>query len=227
VPDEGRVSLSSRTRVPRAHDPAGALRLNAAGRLLLSAVLLAPVALGAPAGAASHDGIVGVFVEPDHASPGGAIAVRGDNVSTDDPVRVDLIAEETRVTLGTTVTDGQGHFTVGAILPTDLPGGTYAIEVNSASGVQMTAFVQVEGAPIFDAQNGAPPGRDEGLPARPAATGQAARGAPTTADQATEAGSDIDFGPQIALLAAIGAFAMFVRWTRRPRSSRAESADLP
>jgi hypothetical protein len=225
VPDQGCVALTPSTPVFRDSDHLGVPRQIAAGRLLLSAVVLTLVALGMPAEAASHDGIVGVFVEPDHASPGGAIAVRGDNVSTDDPVRVDLIAGDTRVTLGTAITDGEGHFTVGAILPTDLAVGTYAIEVNGASGVQMTAFVQVEGSPIFDSQNGAPPGRDEGLPARPAATGPAALAG--AASPPTESASDIDLVPLAALLAAIGGFALFARWTRRPPVSRAESPDLP
>ena len=103
----------------------------------------------------------------------------------------------------------------------------YAIEVTSASGVQMTAFVQVEGAPIFDPQNGAPPGRDEGLPARPAAVGQAAPGAAGTSGPASESAPDIDLVPLAAFLAAIGALVLFVRWTRRPSTGRAESAELP
>ena len=101
LPDQGRVPLTSRTPVPRVHDRAGALRLMAAGRRLLSAVVLGLVAVGLPATAAGHDGITGVFVEPDLVNPGGVIVVRGDNVSTDDPVRVELITGVTRIELGT------------------------------------------------------------------------------------------------------------------------------
>ena len=91
-PVTGSVSLTFRTRVPRVHDRAGAPRLMAAGRRLLSAVVFALVAVGLPATAAGHDGITGVFVEPDLVNPGGVIVVRGDNVSTDDPVRVELVS---------------------------------------------------------------------------------------------------------------------------------------
>lgn len=199
----------------------------AAGRRLLSTVVVGLVAVGLPASATGHDGITGVFVEPDRVDPGGVVVVRGDNVSTDDPVRVVLVAGVTRVALGTTVTDGEGHFTVGATVPTDLAAGIYAIEVSSASGVQMTAFVQVDGAPIFDGQNGAPPGRDEGLPGLPAAMDQAAPGAAGTAGPRAEPASDIDLVPLAALLAAIGGLALFVRWTRRPATRRAETAKLP
>ena len=50
-------------------------------------------------------------------NPGGVIVVRGDNVSTDDPVRVELVGGVTRIELGTAVTDGEGHFTIGATVP--------------------------------------------------------------------------------------------------------------
>jgi len=209
----------------RAANRAGAPRRMVAGRRLLSAVVLVLVGLGIPGGAASHDGRVGVFVEPDQVSPGGAIAVHGDNVSTDDPVEVDLIAGEARIQLATAVTDGQGSFTVGAILPTDLLAGTYAIEVNGVSGVHMTAFVQVAGAPIFDGQ-GAPPGQDEGLPALPPAQNGSVRGSVGAAVPPAGPTSDVDLVPLAALIAAVGGFALFLRWTRRPTAARAESADL-
>jgi len=227
VPDQGCVALTLRNPVFRDSDHFGVPRQVAAGRLLLSAVLLALVSFGLPADAASHDGVVGIFVEPDVVSPGGVVVVRGDGVSTDDPVQVDLIAGGTRVALGTSVTDGEGHFTIGATVPTELAVGTYTIEVTSASGVRMTDFVQVEGAPIFDPQNGAPPGRDEGLPARPAAINQTSPGAAGTAGQPSEPAPDIDLVPLAALLAAIGALALFIRGTRRPSTRQAESAELP
>ena len=196
----------------------------AAGRRLLSAVLIVLVAVGLPGPAAGHDGITGVFVEPELVNPGGVIVVRGDNVSTDDPVRVELVAGVNRIELATAVTDGEGHFTVGANLPVDLTAGRYAIEVNGASGVRMTDYVQVEGAAIFDGQQGAPVGRDEGLPTLPPDVGEAALGAPgPKADPA----SDTDLVPLAALIAAIGGLLLFMRWTRRPPTSRAESADLP
>jgi len=199
----------------------------AAGRRLLSGAVLALFAAALPSAAAGHDGITGVFIEPDVVSPGGVVVVRGDGVSTDDPVQVDLIAGDTRVALGTSVTDGEGHFTIGATVPTELAVGTYAIEVTGASGVQMTAFVQVEGAPIFDSQNGAPPGRDEGLPARPAAVDRAAPGAAGTAGPANESAPEIDLVPLAALGLAIGGFVLFMRWSRRPTRPRIGSTDLP
>ena len=198
----------------------------AAGRRLLSAALLTLVVAGRPASVAGHDGITGVFVEPDLANPGGVIVVWGDNVSTDDPIQIDLIAGFTRIALATTATDGEGHFTIGATLPVDLAAGTYAIEVNSASGVRMTDWVQVDGAPIYDGQQGGPAGRDEGLPTLPPNLRQAAPGAPPAVTPGDPA-SDGDLVPLAALLAAIGGFALFVRWTRRPPARRAESADLP
>jgi hypothetical protein len=199
----------------------------AAGRLLRSPAFVVLLAFGMPGSVAGHDGITGVFVEPDFVSPGGVIVVYGDNVSTDDPIQVDLIVGVSRIALAATATDGEGHFTIGATLPTDLVAGTYAIEVNGDSGVHMTDWVQVDGAPIFDGQQGGPAGRDEGLPTLPASVGKPGRGAPAASTPQGKPASDVDIAPMAALLAAIGALALFVRWTRRPPGRQAESADLP
>ena len=199
----------------------------AAGRRLLAPALVVLLASGMPGSVAGHDGITGVFVEPDLVSPGGVIVVYGDNVSTDDPIQVDIIIGVSRIALAATATDGEGHFRIGATLPTDLVAGTYAIEVNGDSGVHMTDWVQVDGAPIFDGQQGGPAGRDEGLPTLPAALGQPRPGAPAASAPAGEPASDVDIAPMAALLAALGGLAVFVRWTRRPPGRRAESADLP
>jgi hypothetical protein len=227
VPGQGRVAITSRIRVPRVHDRAGALRLTTAGRRLRSTALLVLLSAGIPGSAAGHDGITGVFVEPDLVNPGGVIVVRGDNVSTDDPVWVDLVVGTNRLALAATATDGEGHFTIGATVPTDLVSGTYAIEVNSASGIRMTDWLQVDGAPIFDGRQGGPAGRDEGLPTLPANVRQAPPEPDAAAAPPSDPASGMDLVPLAALLVAVGGFALFMRWTRRPPGRRAESADLP
>lgn len=199
----------------------------AAGRCLRSAGLFVLLAIAMPAPAAGHDGITGVFVEPDLVPPGGVIVVNGDNVSTDDPIQVDLIVGATRIALAATATDGEGHFTIGATLPSDLAAGTYAVEVNGASGVHMTDWVQVDGAPIFDGQQGGPAGRDEGLPTLPPDVRQTRPDAAAAAAPPADPASGMDVVPLAALLAAVGGFVLFMRWTRRPPGRRAESADLP
>ena len=225
MPDIGSISLTSPARVPRADDRAGAPRLMAAGRRLLSAVALGLIAVGLPASAAGHDGITGVFVEPDRVNPGGVIVVRGDNVSTDDPVRIELIAGVTRIELGTAVTDGEGHFTIGATIPPETPVGPYAIEVSGQSGVRMSVDLLVEGSPFYDGQNGAPPGRDEGLPAMPSLD---ARIPDQRAGQPLAAvDSDLDLVPLVALGLAVGGFVLFTRWSRRPARPTIGSTDLP
>ena len=225
MPDQGRVPLTSRTPVPRVHDRAGALRLMAAGRRLLSALVLGLVAVGLPATATGHDGITGVFVEPDLVNPGGVIVVRGDNVSTDDPVRVELITGVTRIELGTALTDGEGHFTIGATIPPETAVGPYTIEVIGLSGVRMSVDLLVEGTPFYDGQNGAPPGRDEGLPAMPsleALIPDQRAGQPLAAAE-----PDLDLVPLVALGLAAGGFVLFMRWSRRPARPTIGSTDLP
>jgi hypothetical protein len=176
------------------------------------------LAIGLPV-VAAHDGFTGIILEPDRVSPGGVIAVRGDNISTDEELRVLLVVDGTRTRLATVVTDGVGHFAVGVDIPTDLPVGAYAIEAVGLSGVYMTAPLFVEGTPIFDGQDGAPPGRDEGLPALPPARGQSAP-VPVAGRGATSA-SDVDYVPFVALALAVGALGFLVWRTRRSPAAQA------
>ena len=122
----------------------------AAGRRLLSAVVLGagrgglpsnlrPDTTASPASSSNRDRV----------NPGGVIVVRGHNVSTDDPVRVELIAGVTRIELGTAVTDGEGHFTIGATIPPETAVGPYAIEVSGQSGVRMSVDLHVEGSSVL------------------------------------------------------------------------------
>ena len=80
--------------------------------------------------------------------------------------------------------------------------GRYTIEVTGLSGVHMSVDLLVEGTPIYDAQNGAPPGRDEGLPARPSVERQIPdQGASQTL---AAPAPDLDLVPLAALGLAVG-----------------------
>ena len=193
--------------------------------------MLGLAAVGLPASAAGHDGISGVFVDPPRVNPGGVIVVRGDNVSTDDPVRVELVTGVTRIELGTAVTDGEGHFTVGATIPLETAVGPYAIEVSGLSGVRMTVDLIVQGTPFYDGQAGAPPGRDEGLPGAPSMGGEVPGGVVGAAQSvdpaATPPASDVELVPLAALGLAVCGFVVFTRWSRRPARPTNGSTDLP
>jgi len=204
--------------VTRVNDQVGAPGRHALGHRLVSAILLAVcgLAIGLPA-VAAHDGFTGIILEPDHANPGGVVAVRGDNISTDESLRVELVVGSTRTELATVVTDGVGHFTVGVDIPTDLAVGVYAIEVVGESGVHMMAALTVEGTPIFDGQEGAPPGQDEGLPALPVLRAQPA---PAPVSGAGDSASDVDLVPLAALAMAVGALGFLVWRTRRPPAAQ-------
>ena len=197
----------------------------AAGRRLLSAVLLGLVTVGLPAAAAAHDGFTGITVDPPRVNPGGVVVIGGHQVATDDQVRVELVGPSGRTELATAVTDGEGHFTVGGAIPPETAVGRYAIEVTGLSGVHMSVDLLVEGTPIYDAQNGAPPGRDEGLPARASVERQISdQGASQTL---AAPAADVDPVPPAALALAVGGFVLFMRWSRRPTRPRIGSTDLP
>ena len=187
--------------------------------------MFALVAFGLPSSAAGHDGLTGVFVDPPRVNPGEVIVVRGDNVSTDDPVRVELVSGVTRIELGTAVTDGEGHFTIGATVPPETPVGPYTVEVSGLSGVRMSVPLIVHGIPFYDGQNGAPPGRDEGLPAMPSVEGRLPD--QLAGQPAAATAPDLDLVPLVALGLAVGGFVLFVRWSRRPARPTIGSTDLP
>ena len=173
LPDHGRISLTSVAPASRAHDRAGAPRLMAAGRRLLSAscspwsrsacLRPRPVTMASPASSSIRPRI----------NPGEVIVVAGRQVSTDDPVRVELVSGVTRIELGTAVTDGEGHFTIGATIPPETAVGPYTIEVEWPVWRPHVRAPDRRRSPrCYDGQNGAPPGRDEGLPAMPSVEGR-------------------------------------------------------
>ena len=165
------------------------------------------------------------MVEPGRVNPGGVVVVRGDNVATDDPVRIDLVAGGRGSELATAITDGEGHFTVGAAIPPDTAVGRYTIEVTGLSGVRMSVDLLMEGAPIYDGQNGAPPGRDEGLPTMPSVERRSRTRCAGLPDAAPA--PEFDLVPLAALGLAVGGFLLFMRWSRRPARPTIGSTDLP
>lgn len=190
--------------------------------------LVVLLAIAVPRPTLAHDGFTGIIVDPPRINPGGVVVIRGDQVATDDEVRIVLIGATGQTELAAAVTDGEGHFTVGPTIPPETPVGTYAIEVTGLSGVRMTAGLQVDGSPVFDGENGAPAGRDEGLPGVPSVPAPGSVPAGATPDRrATAPASDVDVVPFVALAGAIGGFALFVRWSRRPPPAAAGSTDLP
>ena len=181
-----------------------------------------------------HDGFTGITLEPPRVNPGGVVVITGHQIATDESVEIVLAAPTGRTQLATAVTDGLGHFIVGPTIPAETPSGTYVIEVGGQAGVYMSIDLVVEGSPIFDGQNGAPAGQDEGLPGASSVstTGSVAAG-PQGDPGVTAATSEIDLVPIVALALAVGALAFLVWRTRRPPStpaaptSRTGSVDLP
>ena len=140
LPIQGGVSLTSQAPVPRVNDRAGAPRLMAAGRRLLSAVLLGLVT-ARPARGRGRDtmGSPAITVEPDaRQSRRRCRHPAVDQVATDDQVRVELVGPSDAIELATAVTDGEGHFTVGGTIPPETAVGRYTIEVTGLSGVHMS-----------------------------------------------------------------------------------------
>jgi hypothetical protein len=175
-----------------------------------------------------HDGFTGITLEPPRVNPGGVVVITGHQVATDEPVAISLAGPTGRTQLATAVTDGLGHFTVGPTIPAETPSGTYVIEVSGQAGVYMSTNLLVEGSPIFDG-NGAPAGRDEGLPGLPSVRAPGSVPAPgAPGDVATTATpSDIDLVPFVALALALGGLGLLVWRTRRPTASQTGSAELP
>jgi hypothetical protein len=192
--------------------------------------LWALMALASTGNGLGHDGFTGITLEPPRVNPGGVVVITGHQVATDEPVAIVLAGPTGRTQLATAVTDGMGHFTVGPTIPAETPSGTYVIEVGGQSGVYMSVDLVVEGSPIFDGQNGAPAGQDEGLPGvAPVSTKGSVAAGPQRDLGVTATTPEVDPVPIVALALAVGALGFLVWRTRRPAAptSRTGSADLP
>ena len=175
--------------------------------------------LAAPGIGLGHDGLTGVFVDPPRVNPGGVIVVTGHKIATDEPVVVSLAGADGAGT-------GRPSPTARATSPSEPRSqpetavGPYTVEVSGLAGVYMSTNLLVEGSPIFDGQNGAPAGQDEGLPAsavgpRPGATGDRA---PRTSSPPPRHPTSIS-SRSWRLALAVGALGPVSAHTRRPTAS--------
>jgi len=189
--------------------------------------LAAIISLVAPGRGLGHDGFTGITLEPPRVNPGGVVTITGHQVATDEPVTIALAGPTGRTELATAVTDGLGHFIVGTVIPADTPDGTYLIEVSGQAGVYMSTHMLVEGSPIFDGQDGAPAGQDEGLPGLSPIPARGSVAAPTRREAvATAPTSEVDLVPIVALGLAIGALGLLVWRTRRSSQVPAGRGEL-
>jgi hypothetical protein len=113
---------------------------------LAVAILLA---VTAPA-AAAHGGFPGLIAEPDPVNPGGTVEIRGDNLGSDEAVEIVVINNRESIALVAATTDGEGHLTVIATMPADLPVGRYTIQARTEGGYAAGGTVELAGVPIVD-----------------------------------------------------------------------------
>ena len=119
LPIQGGVSLTSQAPVPRVNDRAGAPRLMAAGRRLLSAVLLGLVAARPARGRGrTRRHHRRSSIEPESSIQAGSWSSAATASRPTTRFSVDLVARPARGSSSRrAVTDGEGHFTVGATDP--------------------------------------------------------------------------------------------------------------
>lgn len=128
--------------------------------LLIAALLIA--SLGWPAAVTAHDGRTRLVVERGSVNPGGTIVVRGEDFDADDVVKVALVGGSS-LDLGDVMTDAEGHFEIGIVVPTDMAAGVYSLTAVVRGGPGATIEISVQGAPVVG-EEGGQGGRDEDDP---------------------------------------------------------------
>ena len=173
--------------------------------------LLAGLVLSWPAHSVlAHEGSARVLLTPDRLPPGGVVEVRGEDLGADTGISLRLAGPAGQVELGSTATDGEGHFIVAIALPAALPPATYRVQAVEADGDRpLDAILIVEGAAIVD--GGQPGEKDEDDPlliALPSGWQQSLSGPIVTARPLTEtlpAGSASRGAVELGLLLVAGA----------------------
>src|ERR671922_1392514 len=94
--------------------------------LCLSAGRFAPAAL-------AHDGPPRLILNKFQFAPGEVLELSGANLGTDLALTVELVANNSVITLGQAVCDGHGDFTQTFALPPDLPVGAYTVRAIDTS----------------------------------------------------------------------------------------------
>jgi hypothetical protein len=90
-------------------------------------------------------------------NPGGSVEIRGDNLGSDEAVQIVVIVNKQPVALVSASTDGEGHLTVIATMPADLPTGRYTIQARTRGGYAAGGTVELAGVPIVDQGGGGDP----------------------------------------------------------------------
>ncbi|HET7704338.1 MAG TPA: hypothetical protein VFK35_13135 [Candidatus Limnocylindrales bacterium] len=111
----------------------------------------------------AHDGSARMLLAPDRVPPGGVVEVRGEDLGADTGISLRLAGPAGGVELGSTVTDGEGHFVIAVALPTELPPATYRVQATESDGdAPLDAILIVEGAAVTE--GGQPGEKDEDDP---------------------------------------------------------------
>jgi hypothetical protein len=113
--------------------------------------------LAAAEAVVAHGGSPGLIAEPNPVNPGGTVEVRGDNLGSDEAVSIVLIADGREIALVSATTDGEGHLTVFATVPADLPVARYSIQAQTESGYAAGGSIELAGVPIVGQQGGGDP----------------------------------------------------------------------
>jgi hypothetical protein len=171
----------------------------------------------------AHGGETFVAVEPTTVQPGAGLIVRAD-LQTSGPVSLVLVATDgSRRDVGVVEETVEGHFEVVILVPADLSSGHWTLLAEADGATMGSAVVEVAGTRV-DAETGSE-GRDAADPlVVPLPSGwQPSRTNPvaTPSSVSGPVAGELDPVPFVVLAATLGALAVLVARTRRPRTSDA------
>ena len=193
--------------------------------MVMHAAIPATVALvlvlAAAEAVVAHGGSPGLVAEPNPVNPGGTIEIRGDNLGSDEVVSIVIIAGGQPIELVSATTDGEGHLTVFATVPADLPVARYSIQAQSVSGYAAGGSVELAGKPIVDQQGGGDPYERGPIASVPAVQQPAGPATVRTAVPGAQPTAAADVIVLIAALALPLALVLgIVGWRRRALARR-------
>lgn len=196
-------------------------------RAIISSAAAIAAALLLSASVLAHGGETFFVAEPSMVSPGGAVGIRADVLSSG-PVRLSLAGiDGTRLEVGVIEQTEDGHFEVFLEIPSDLPTGHWTLLAEADGAPLASTSIEVAGAPIGE-ESGGEGERDEDGPllvALPSGWAASRSFPPAESRPLAVAARDeaVDLVPVVSLGAAILALAALVVRTRPRRPSEGPS----
>ena len=129
---------------------------------LIIAMALWSACLG-PGIVLAHDGPPRLELNAEQLNPGGALEVRGVNLTPEQPITPVLVGAGSEFPLGAATSDAHGDFTQVFVLPVDVMSGDYAVRASDPTNMFVDTPLRVAGTAVTAEDEGGQRDEDEPL----------------------------------------------------------------